>query len=271
MDLTLSRESTPALDAAITRSVAPASGGKTFVLVHGGFHGGWCWSAVATGLRSRGHTVFTPTLTGCGERSHLLSSSITLDTFIDDVANVLRWEDLHDVVLVGHSFGGNAISGVADRMPRRIRQLVYLDAVMLEGGQTMFEVLGEEVAKDRLRSAQENGGVGIEPPPPSAFGIRDEKQARFVQARLTRHPLGTYTSRLNLANEIGNNVPSVYVKCTDPVFSALESSRDWVRASGMKMLEIKTGHDAMITAPDLLVDLLDNLAAWRDAPHGTRD
>lgn len=213
------------------------------------------------GLRSRGHTVFTPTLTGCGERSHLLSSEITLDTFVDDIANVFRWEDLHDVALVGHSFGGNAISGVADRMPRRIRQLVYLDAMILESGQTMFGVLGPEVAQARLRSAQENGGVGIEPPAPQAFGIRDEKQAKFVRARLTRHPLGTYTSTLNLANKVGNGVPSVYVQCTDPVFSGLESSRDWVRANGMKMLHIKTGHDAMITAPELLVELLDNLAA----------
>ena len=258
MDLTVSREWTPA-DAADVPAAPRAAGGKTFVLVHGGFHGGWCWSAVAGALRSRGHTVFTPTLTGCGERSHLLSGDITLDTFVDDISNVFRWEDLHDVVLVGHSFGGNAISGVADRMPRRIRQLVYLDAVILEGGQTMFGVLGEEVATARLRSAQENGGLAIEPPPPFAFGIRDEKQARFVQARLTRHPLGTYTSTLNLDNKVTNGVPSVYVQCTEPVFSGLEPSREWVRANGMRTIEIPTGHDAMITAPELLVELLDSL------------
>jgi pimeloyl-ACP methyl ester carboxylesterase len=260
LDLTLSRQWTPARDATAIRTAPPAAaGGKTFVLVHGGFHGGWCWSAVAGGLRARGHTVFAPTLTGCGERSHLLSSAITLDTFVDDIANVLRWEDLHDVVLVGHSFGGSAISGVADRMPKRIRQLVYLDAVMLESGQTMFGHLGEEAARARLRSAQENGGLGIEPPPPSSFGIRDDRQARFVQARLTRHPLGTYTSALRLANKVANGVPSIYVQCTDPVFSGLQASRDWVRANGMKTVEIRTGHDAMITAPQLLTDLLDGL------------
>ncbi len=165
------------------------------------------------------------------------------------------------MVLVGHSFGGNAISGVADRMPKRIRQLVYLDALLLEGGQTMFGMLGEDAARARLRSAQENGGLGIEPPAPGVFGIRDARQARFVQARLTRHPLGTCTSALNLVNKVANGVPSVYVQCTDPVFSGLQRSRDWARANGMKMVEIKAGHDAMITAPQLLVDLLDDLCA----------
>ena len=99
---------------------------NTFVLVHGGFHGGWCWHHVAKALRARGHSVFTPTQTGCGERAHLISKSITLDTFVDDIANVFLWEDLRDVILVGHSFGGNAISGVADRMPERTALLLKM-------------------------------------------------------------------------------------------------------------------------------------------------
>lgn len=232
----------------------------TFVLVHGGFHGGWCWRQVAARLRARGHGVYTPTQTGCGERSHLLSKSITLDTFVDDIANAFIWEDLHEVVLVGHSFGGNTISGVADRMPERIRQLVYLDAIMLEGGQTMFGRLDKEVVAARLKAAQASGGLSIAPPPPDVFGIRDPQQIKYVQARLTSHPLGTYTSPLNLAHQVGNGLPAVYVVCTDPVFAGLQSSRDWVKANGMKTAELKTGHDAMITAPDLLADLLERLA-----------
>ena len=238
----------------------PVTCARTFVLVHGGFHGGWCWASVATRLRARGHAVFTPTQTGCGERSHLLSKSITLATFVDDVANVLKWEDLSSVVLVGHSFGGSTISGVADRMPERIRQLIYLDAVILENGQTMFGLLGREVVAARMKAAEASGGVSIEPPPPSTFGIRDEAQARFVQARLTSHPLGTYTSALTLANPVTNGVPAVYVQCTDPVFAGLQPTRDWVKANGMKTVEIHTGHDAMITAPELLTDLLDKLS-----------
>src|SRR5437870_587324 len=97
-----------ATSAAATSGRARAAGGKTFVLVHGAWHGGWCWSKVAAILRRRGHTVLTPTQTGLGERSHLMSKAISLDTFVDDIANVLKFEDLNDVILVGHSFGGNA-------------------------------------------------------------------------------------------------------------------------------------------------------------------
>ena len=202
------------------------------------------------------HQVFTPTQTGCGERSHLLSRDITLDTFVDDIANVIQWEDLQDVVLVGHSFGGNSISGVADRMPERIRHLIYLDAVMLEGGHTMFGQIPSEVAASRLKASEASGGLSIAPPEAAFFGIVDEAQVKFVQARLTPQPLGVYTSPLNLAHAVGNGLSAIYVHCTDPAFAMLQSSRDWVKAHGMKSAEIATGHDAMVTAPGLLTDLL---------------
>ena len=118
-------------------SAAPQPAGKTYVLLHGAWHGGWCWRPVAEGLQARGHRVFTPTQTGLGERSHLLSRDITLDVFVADLANVFESEDLADVVLVGHSFGGLAISGVADRMPERILHLVYLDSLILEDGRAL--------------------------------------------------------------------------------------------------------------------------------------
>ena len=232
---------------------------KTFVLVHGGFHGGWCWSRVASLLRARGHTVYTPTQTGCGERSHLMSKSITLDTFVDDIANVLLWEDLHDVVLVGHSFGGIAVTGVADRMPERISRLIYLDVVILESGETLFGQLPPDVVQARMKAAEPSGGVSIEPPPPGAFGVHDAQQCEWLVARLTSHPLGTYTSALTLAHPVANGVPAVYVQCTDPVFPSLQSTRDWVMANGMKTLQLHTAHDAMITAPELLTDLLETL------------
>src|ERR1700744_531381 len=114
---------------------------QTFVLVHGAWHGGWCWSRVADRLRSAGQLGFTPTQTGLGERKHLLSKDITLDTFARDIANVIEAEELSNIVLVGHSFGGLAISGVADAMPDRIRHLVYLDSLMVEGGKRPFDRL----------------------------------------------------------------------------------------------------------------------------------
>ena len=241
---------------------------KTFVLVHGGFHGGWCWSRVSALLRARGHTVFTPTQTGCGERGHLMSKSITLDTFIDDIAGVLRWEDLHNVVLVGHSFGGIAITGVADRMPQnqpqnqpqRIQQLIYLDSLILQNGQCAFDLLEPAIVQSRLQAAQVNGGVWIEPPPPSFFGVTEPEQIAFLQGRLTPHPLGTYTSPLKLRHPVGNGLPAVYVHCTQPLYGGLALTREWVRASGMRERELATGHDAMVSAPQALTDLLLELA-----------
>ena len=233
---------------------------RTFVLVHGGFHGGWCWADVATRLRARGHAVYTPTQTGCGERSHLLSKDITLDTFVTDIANVLHWEDLHDVVLVGHSFGSNAISGVADRMPSRLRQLIYLDGVILHNGQTMFDLLSPDAVQARRRAAESSGGLSIDAPAAALFGIRDASQAAFVQARLTNQPMGSYTSALTLLNPVTNGVPAVYVECTDPAFAGIQTTRDWVKAGGMKTVQIHTGHDAMISAPAELAELLERLS-----------
>ncbi len=230
---------------------------KTFVLVHGAWHGGWCWNAVAGRLRERGHTVHTPTQTGLGERAHLLSKSITLDTFIDDIANVIKCEDLDDIVLVGHSFAGSSISGVADRMPERIRRLVYLDATILENGQTPFSRLPKEVVSTRIRAAEESsGGLSVPTPPAAAFGVTDPAQAKWLQARLTPHPLSTFVSPLKLAHKVGNGLPATYIVCADPIYGPLQSSRDWLQKSGMTVREIKTGHDAMVTAPDVLTEML---------------
>ncbi len=233
---------------------------QTFVLVHGGFHGGWCWRFVAQALRARGHTVFTPTQTGLGERSHLISKDITLDTFIEDITQVIAYEDLHDIILVGHSFGGNAISGVADRMPERIKLLVYLDAVILQNGQTMFDGLPPEVVAARLKAAEASGGVSVAVPPAAMFNLTEKAHVDFVEAHLTPHPMGTYLSRLNLKHPVTNGCPALYVQCTEPVFTSLKASRDWVKTNGMRRVEIKTGHDAMISAPGLLTNLLCELA-----------
>ena len=233
---------------------------KTFVLVHGGFHGGWCWSRVSPLLRARGHSVFTPTQTGCGERAHLLSKSITLDTFVDDITGVLRCEDLHNVVLVGHSFGGIAVTGVADRMAQRLRQLIYLDSLILQNGQCAFDLLEPAIVQSRLQAAQANGGVWIEPPPPSFFGVTEADDLAFLQGRLTPHPLGTYTSPLKLQHPVGNGLPTVYVHCSQPLYGGLTQTRNWVKASGMREVELATGHDAMVTAPTALADLLEALS-----------
>ena len=138
----------PTLERGLPKTQNPA----TYVLVHGAWHGSWCWKRVRKGLRDTGHQVFTPTLTGLGERSHLNSAAVNLSTHIADVVNLLRWEDLSDVILCGHSYGGTVITGVADRIPERIRTLVYLDAFVPEDGECLFDLAPEHAQHMRLQA-----------------------------------------------------------------------------------------------------------------------
>ena len=168
----------------------------SFVLLHGAFHGGWCWARVAPVLRAAGHDVFTPTQTGLGERAHLLSRDITLDTFVQDLVAVLETEELDDVVLVGHSFGGNAITGAAERVPGRIRSLIYLDGLIPQSGRTPLDCVPPEVAAHRRSLAAETGGLSVPPPEPGFFGVPPGPEADWVQRRMTPHPFGAYESAL---------------------------------------------------------------------------
>jgi pimeloyl-ACP methyl ester carboxylesterase len=239
-----------------------ATTAQTFVLVHGAWHGGWCWNRVADRLRSAGHRVFTPTQTGLGERKHLLSKDITLDTFTADIVNVIEAEELSDVILVGHSCGGNAISGTADAIPDKIRHLVYLDSLMVEGGKAPFDNLPPDVVAARRKAAEEtSGGLSLPAPPASAFGVSDATDTEWVKRRLTPHPLGTYTSPLKLKGPVGNNLPRTYIACTNPSYAALQASRNWVKAQqGWHWAEIATGHDAMVMAPEELTRMLIEVA-----------
>lgn len=230
-----------------------------FVLVHGAFHGGWCWARVAAHLRHRGHTVFTPTQTGLGERRHLLQAGITLDTFVQDITEVMDAEELHDAVLVGHSFGGLAISGVADRMPERVRGLIYLDSRILEPGESILDV-DPIRAGDWKQRAEATGGLAIPAPPADYFGITDPNDLAWVNRRMTPHPLGTFTSKLNLANPVGNDRPRTYIACTDPVYTPLAPCHRWARGrAGWGYTELRTGHDAMVSAPQPLARMLEEV------------
>jgi len=240
----------------------PTTKARTFVLVHGAWHGGWCWRAVADRLRAAGHLVFTPTQTGLGERKHLLAKSNTLDVFIDDIVNVIQMEQLDDVILVGHSFGGISISGVADRIPKQLRHLVYLDSLILQNGQTAFSQLPDEVVAARIKAADETSGrLSLPPPPAAAFGLTREVDQKTIAARLTPHPLSTYNSALNLKSPVGNGVPRTYITCTAPMYPALAKTRAWVKEQGWPTLDIATGHDAMVAAPDELTAMLQKLAS----------
>ncbi len=236
---------------------------RTFVLLHGAFHGGWCWVRVAETLRNEGHRVTTPTQTGLGERRHLMSPDITLETFVLDVVNHIEAEDLSDVVLVGHSFGGMPITGTADRIPDRLRHLVYLDARILESGQTPLDVSLPAIREERIRTAEAfSGGLCVPPPPAVSFGVPAGDDADWIDRHLTPHPMGTFTSTLQLDNPIGNGRPCTYIACTVPLSEQLANSREWARArSDWGWREIATGHDAMVTAPRALADMLVDIAS----------
>ena len=236
---------------------------RTFVLVPGAWHGGWCWREVADWLRAAGHRVYTPTLTGLGERRHLISRAITLETFVEDLENLFVYEELADVVLVGHSFGGLPISGLADRMPEWIAHLIYLDSVLLESGVSFFSTLELADLARRLRVAQDVAlGIAMPPPPLAFLGIPESHpRAAWVKRQMTPHPIGTYESALTLRHPIGNGRPRTYVHCTQPSLAALEPSRALVkRQANWRWAEIATGHDAMILVPDQLAALLLKLA-----------
>lgn len=235
---------------------------RTFVLVPGAWHGAWCWSRVTSLLRAQGHQVFTVTQTGLGERSHLLSRSITIDTFIQDVVSVIEWEDLTNVVLVGHSFGGVTISGVADRIPNRLSRLIYLDALVLQDGESPFDSFAPEMVAARRKAAElATGGLGIPVPDPKDFGVTDPSDSAWVRAKCTPHPISTYESKLSLKHPVGNGLPLAYV-AVRPLYANRANVRSMVRANPRwNYTEMDAGHDMMVTSPQPLVGRLIAISA----------
>ena len=228
-----------------------------FLLIHGAWHGGWVWNEISEILNYQGYSVSTPTLTGLGEKKHLLSSKITIDTFIEDVVNHIIFENLNNIILVGHSFAGSVISGVADKLKDRIQKLIYFDAVILKDGQKPFDIAPKELVKQRIELAKRFGnGISIPAPSADAFGVFDVKKSLLLEEKLTPHPLSTYQSKLTIKNEIGNGIPLSYIFCNDPVYKSLESSRQVVRKMKWPIFELNAGHDAMLTHPKETLNLL---------------
>ncbi len=235
----------------------------TFVLVHGTGCGSWIWQKTTSLLRAAGHEVYAPTLSGVGDRSHLVNCGVDLTTHISDVASLLRYEDLSDVVLVGHSYAGMVITGVAASVPERLRLLVYLDAYVPEGGQTEAELWPAEMRE--AIQADEAAGRGLrEPPSPEFLDIADPKMAAWVKARVTPHPLATYTEPVPAGSARSAALPRAFIHCTagptTPVFAPFAAK---ARAEGWKWYELATGHCAMLTMPTEVMELLLQLVGAR--------
>ena len=232
---------------------------STYVLVHGGAHGGWCYQRVARILRSSGHDVYTPTLTGLGERSHLLSADVDLDLHITDVVGVLHYEDLSDVILVGHSYGGMVITGIADRAPDRIGRLVYLDAANPVNGQSLVDVSGPIIEAVRPYGRVVDGVELVLLPSPDAallYGVTDPDDLAWMADRLSGHPWRCFEQPLRLTDEEKLwAIPAYHIVCTSTLATRDPELMAEARSAG-RLWDIDTGHDLMITEPALVADAL---------------
>jgi pimeloyl-ACP methyl ester carboxylesterase len=232
-----------------------AGGRPPIVLVHGAWHGGWCWARVEPPLRAAGHRVFSPTLTGVGERVHLAGPSVNLETHITDVVNVIEAEELKDVVLVGHSYAGMVITGVADRLPGRLRSIVYVDAFLPENGRSMIDYVAP-ARQPAMKKAGETAGY-LDSLPINLLGVRDPTDAAWVQRRVTRQPYPTFSQPIRLTRNALATLPRTYVYCSDPPTGSFDQFAAKLRTDpGWKFHELKTGHDCMVTEPAALAKII---------------
>ncbi len=246
----------------------------TFVLVHPAWFGGWCWSKVAARLQARGHQVHAPTLTGLSERSHLAGPDVGLTTHVDDVAGVVAFEDLSDVVLVGSSSGGGVITGLADRMPERIAALVYLDAFVPADGQSIRDLLPPErqSALDALVRTEGSGWLlpRFAPPPwpvilRTMWQITDEADVAWLLPRLRPTPYRHFTDPVRVTDAHLDAVDRVYVRCHrkpapfDAFAAAAKSSPGW------RLRELDATHVPFVTHPDDVTTVLHEVAASHPA------
>lgn len=251
---------------------APLNGARAmssrpvFVLVHGAWHGGWCWRRVAERLETAGARVLTPTLTGCGERAHLMGPDVGLDTHVRDVLAVIEAEELTQVHLCGHSYGGMVVTGVCDAAKDRIASVLYLDAAVPADGQNMIT---RSPGISAGAAAATEAGLRAIAPDGVAMGVFDDvtlfgvtagsEDEAWLKRRLTPHPLKTWIDPIRLANGGSDGLRRAYVHCVDPVLpmasfgthhARLRSDPTWTVST------LATGHDAIVTAPAAVADLL---------------
>jgi pimeloyl-ACP methyl ester carboxylesterase len=237
-----------------------------FVLVHGAWHGGWCWHRVVQALTAAGHRAHAVTLTGVGERAHLMSPAITLETHIADVVNAMEVEELCDVVLAVHSYAGMIGTAIADRFPARLKHLVYVDAVVPQPGESWSSTHAGATREARLAAAAASPDFSFPPPDPAVYGLEGQDHA-WVKRRQTPHPGHTYQAALQFDPQRVARVARTFVDCLTPPLSTIDGIRRrladnalwdgaWHRGGGARMVQLQTGHDPMISAPAELTRIL---------------
>ena len=234
----------------------------TFLVAHGAWSGGWSWKKMRPLLREQGHELFTPTYTGIGERIHLASPETGLETHITDILNVLQFEDLRNVYLIGHSYGGMVATSVADRVPERLAHIVYLDAFVPRHGQCLFDLRSAEahgVTGETSRTAGDEWQIPPNPLPEDT----SESDVAWIMPRRVTQPLKTFKEPVSLSGK-GDHIPKTYVYCTRPgpvdVFRAFaEQARE---NHAWRYFEIDASHSPHITAPEALAALLDKIVTF---------
>jgi pimeloyl-ACP methyl ester carboxylesterase len=229
---------------------------STFLLVPGAWLGGWCWRYVASDLRAAGHKVIPATLTGLGERAHLLSRDIDLETHISDIVGLFEYRDLHNVVLVGHSYGGIVITGVAEWVPDRIQRLVYLDASVPRDGESNDDVIGPVMAA-QLRASAVSEGEGWKVPPASYVieRLSGHPLREWVAARVKPHPLRPFAEPVRLSSAEAARLPRAFIQTTQSDLYRGLIAR--ACQAGWHCQEIGGGHYAMVTEPKAVAAALN--------------
>jgi len=240
----------------VSEAMAQADIRKTFVLVHGAWHGGWCWRRVADILERRGHKVYAQSLTGNGDRSHLLSKDVILDTHIADIVNLVTWEDLKEVCLVAHSYGGWPASGALEHIQDRVASIVWLDAFKPEDGQKGTD-FASEFSRKALEEAVAKGEPGRKPPPAKTFSL-SEKDYTWIDSKLTPQPNGVATQPIRLTGKRETIAKKTYIRAPkypqeafDKALNDCMNDKTW-----QTVINEDTGHDVMIDQPEWLAEQL---------------
>ncbi|RDG33482.1 alpha/beta fold hydrolase [Streptomyces corynorhini] len=236
---------------------------STYLLVHGAWHSGRAWERVVPLLESAGHRVLAPSLTGYGDKAHLLGPEVGLGTHIDDIVGLIVEQDLTEVVLVGHSYAGLVVSSVADRVPERIAHLVHLDAMVPRDGESAADVLPVTQNLIDLALKSESGWrvppLPEFPPPAGLFGVTDPADVAWLRTLLSDQPVRCLQERVHLDNRAADVIPRTHIHCTAGVPEGITRRPiDPIQPNGApaRIRELATGHDCMITMPAELTELL---------------
>jgi len=228
---------------------------KTFILVHGAWHGGWAWQRVTDRLRARGHSVFAPTNTGLGERAHLLRPGIDLSLHIVDVLGVIKYERLRNFVLVGHSYGGGVISGIAEAVGDAIQSIVFLDAFIPDNGDSTLDLV-QPAVQDVIRGALARGEITVPVRDAAAFKV-NEKDCAWVDSLATPQPIATFTEKLKLTGARERIAKKTYIRASGYPNVSFEKALARVKADpSWRTYEVPCGHDVMIDDPERLTEIL---------------